>query len=119
MRWMPTSSADWRTLRRMVAACAWARTARRGAGCARAVPGTAVALTLDLGGIGHTFLTGHRLRLSVCSSAYPETFPNPGTGEPVTTNTAQPRVARQRVFHDFAHPSWLELPVVSLPSTEA
>jgi predicted acyl esterase len=83
------------------------------------VPGTAVALTLDLGGIGHTFLTGHRLRLSVCSSAYPETFPNPGTGEPVTTNTAQPRVARQRVFHDFAHPSWLELPVVSLPPTEA
>lgn len=83
------------------------------------VPGTTVALTLDLGGIGHTFLTGHRLRLSVCSSAYPETFPNPGTGESVTTNTAQPRVARQRVFHDFAHPSWLELPVVSLPPTEA
>ena len=74
---------------------------------------------LDLGGIGHTFMAGHRLRLSVCSSAYPEAFPNPGTGEPVTTSTAEPRVARQRVFHDGARPSWLELPVVSLPPTEA
>jgi hypothetical protein len=82
------------------------------------VPGVAVALTLDLGGIGHTFLAGHRLRLSVCSSAYPEAFPNPGTGEPVTTNTAEPRVARQRVFHDIARPSWLELPVVSLSSSK-
>jgi predicted acyl esterase len=54
----------------------------------------------------------------VCSSAYPEAFPNPGTGEPVTTNTAEPRVAHQRVFHDIARPSWLELPVVSLSSSK-
>lgn len=78
------------------------------------VPGTAVELMLDLGGIGHTFLVGHRLRLSVCSSAYPETFPNPGTGQPVTTNTAEPRLARQRVYHDHSRPSWLELPVLPL-----
>ena len=83
------------------------------------VPNTAVDLTLDLGGIGHTFLAGHQLRLSVCSSAYPEAFPNPGPGQPVTTNTAEPRVARQRVFHDAARPSWLELPVVLLPPTDA
>ncbi len=77
-------------------------------------PGTLVELILDLGGIGHTFLAGHRLRLSVCSSAYPEAFPNPGTGDPVTTNIKAPRVAQQSVFHDRAHPSCLELPVITL-----
>ena len=78
------------------------------------VPGTPVELSLGLGALGHTFLAGHRVRLSVCCSSFPETFPNPGTGEPVTTNTAAPRVARQSVFHDAARPSRLELPVVDV-----
>lgn len=77
-------------------------------------PGTPVELVLDLGALGHVFLPGHRLRLSICCSSFPETFPNPGTGEPVTTNTAAPRVARQTVFHDRVRSSHLELPVVEL-----
>ena len=79
-------------------------------------PGTPVELVLDLGALGHSFLPGHRLRLSVCCSSFPETFPNPGTGEPVTTNTAPPRVARQTVFHDNVRASFLELPVIELPA---
>jgi predicted acyl esterase len=53
----------------------------------------------------------------VCCSSFPETFPNPGTGEPVTTSTASPRVARQTVFHDATRASFLELPVIDLEAT--
>ena len=86
------------------------------------VPGAPMEIRLELGALGHVFRPGHRLRLSVCCSSFPETFPNPGTGEPVTTNTAAPRVARQTVFHDAARASFLELPVIDLdavPSTAA
>jgi putative CocE/NonD family hydrolase len=77
-------------------------------------PNTPVEVRIELSGVGHTVLRGHRLRLSVCSSAFPEMFPNPGTGELVTKNRALPRVARQRVWHDAAHPSHLELPLLEL-----
>jgi putative CocE/NonD family hydrolase len=86
------------------------------------VPGERMAITLDLGSLGHVFMPGHRLRLSVCCSSFPETFPNPGTGEPVTTNTSAPRVARQTVFHEATRVSFLELPVIDLgavPGTAA
>jgi putative CocE/NonD family hydrolase len=78
-------------------------------------PNTPVDVRIELSGVGHTVLPGHRLRLSVCSSAFPEMFPNPGTGELVTKNRELPRVARQRVWHDAAHPSHLELPLLELP----
>jgi len=84
------------------------------------VPGEPVEITVELGALGHVFRAGHRLRLSVCCSSFPETFPNPGTGQAVTTNTAAPRVACQTVFHDATRASFLQLPVVDLeaiPST--
>ena len=77
-------------------------------------PGTPVELVMPLEGLGHTFMPGHRIRLSICCSSFPETFPNPGTGEPVTTNMQPPRVARQSVFHDAVRASFLELPVLAL-----
>jgi len=81
------------------------------------VPGEPMEIVLDLGALGHLFRPGHRLRLSVCCSAFPEAFPNPGTGQPATTNTEEPRVARQTVFHHAARPSFLELPVIDLDAT--
>ena len=81
------------------------------------VPGEPMEIRLELGALGHVFRAGHRLRLSVCCSSFPETFPNPGTGEPVTTSTASPRVARQTVFHDATRASFLELPVIDLEAT--
>jgi putative CocE/NonD family hydrolase len=76
------------------------------------IPDEVIEIRVALLGIGHTFLSGHRLRLSICSSAYPEAFPNPGNGQPVTTNLEPPRRARQCVWHDTEHPSRLELPVL-------
>ena len=78
------------------------------------VPGKPMEVVLEFGALGHVFRPGHRLRLSLCCSSFPETFPNPGTGEPVTTSTAPPRVARQTVFHDAVRASFLEVPVIDM-----
>ena len=56
---------------------------------------------------------GHRLRLHVSSSSFPEWEPNPNTGQPVGLDTdADLRVAHQTVYHDAFHPSHLVLPVI-------
>jgi uncharacterized protein len=79
------------------------------------VPGKPVVLTLDFFDIGHTFQPGHRLRISVTSSSWPWTHPNPNTGHPIATDTAPPRPARQTIFHDRSRPSHLLLPVMPEP----
>ena len=62
---------------------------------------------------------GHRLRLHVSSSSFPEWEPNPNTGRPVGVDTdADLRPAHQQVFHDARHPSRLVLPVIP-PQGEA
>ncbi len=60
--------------------------------------------------MGHTFLPGHRFRLEISSSAYPEVSPNPNTGNPIETDT-QWEVAQQTIYHDSAHPSAVIVPV--------
>lgn len=92
--------------------------ARYRAGYAREVPltpGRTEEYRLEFFGIGHTFLPGHRVRVSLSSSAYPWFNPNPGTGNPIATDTAPPRVARQTIFHDRTRPSRLLLPVIPGP----
>jgi uncharacterized protein len=79
-------------------------------------PGEVATLRLRLGGIGHTFLTGHRLRLSVTSSAYPRMAPNPNTGGPIADDMQPPRIARQEVLHEAAWASHLVLPCLALPA---
>lgn len=78
-------------------------------------PGEVASLTLRFGGLGHSFLAGHRLRLSVTSSAYPRMSPNPNTGGQIADDTQLPRVARQHVLHDVDWSSHLLLPCMSLP----
>ncbi len=39
------------------------------------------AIAVDLGQVGYRVASGHRLRVQVCSSDYPEFVPQPGTGE--------------------------------------
>lgn len=73
-------------------------------------PGQPAVLRLRLGGIGHTLMPGHRLRLSVTSSAYPRMAPNPNTGDPIADDASPPRIAGQQVLHQTLHPSHLVLP---------
>ncbi|MEU8243021.1 CocE/NonD family hydrolase [Actinoplanes missouriensis] len=44
-------------------------------------PGTAFAVTIDMGHLGYRLAAGHALRLTVASSDAPEFVPAPGTGE--------------------------------------
>lgn len=64
---------------------------------------------IDLWSTSNVFLPGHRLRVHVTSSSFPRWDRNLNTG-----NQRSPRVevARQRVYHDDEHPSYIELPVV-------
>jgi putative CocE/NonD family hydrolase len=75
-------------------------------------PGETTALRINLLEIGHTLRTGHRLRLSVFSSAYPFISVNPNTGLDIATDDSPPRRARQTVRHGVTHPSVLTLEVL-------
>jgi uncharacterized protein len=78
-------------------------------------PGELAELRVRLMGIGHAFLPGHRIRLSVCGTAYPDIFPNPHSGACRATDRSEPRVATQWLHHDATHPSRLVLPVLAWP----
>jgi putative CocE/NonD family hydrolase len=76
-------------------------------------PGAAYPFTIDLVATSVLLPAGHRLRLLVSSSSFPEWEPNPNTGAPIGTDTAADlRVARQTVFHDARHPSRVILPII-------
>jgi uncharacterized protein len=78
-------------------------------------PGKVERYRLSLGEIGHQLATGHRIRLSITSSAYPMISINPNTGNPIATDTAVPVRAMQTIFHDRRRSSRLLLPIVTLP----
>ncbi|MBM3762310.1 MAG: CocE/NonD family hydrolase [Acidobacteria bacterium] len=65
---------------------------------------------VDMAGTANTFLPGHRIRVDITSSNYPQFDRNPNTGEPLGS-AAKPRVALQTVFHG----SSIVLPVVTNP----
>lgn len=87
-------------------------------GMRRLVPGTAEPdgdgvrkVAVDLWPAGHRFKAGHRIRVQVCSGAYPRVARNSGTGEPIGTGTTMVTAA-QEVFHEPGRPSAIILPVV-------
>jgi putative CocE/NonD family hydrolase len=70
-----------------------------------------LAVDVELFPTAYRFRAGHRLRLQVAGGAFPRFARNLGTGEPFATATTG-EVCRFEVFHDPAHPSRLELPVL-------
>lgn len=74
-------------------------------------PGETYAIRVELLPTSNVFLAGHRLRLEVSSSNYPQYDLNPNTGaEPGTARFYTP--ATNRVLHDREHPSALVVQVV-------
>jgi uncharacterized protein len=57
----------------------------------------------------YRFKAGHRIRVQVCSGAFPRYARNPGTGEPIAAATTL-KAADQAVYHDPAHRSAVILP---------
>ena len=74
-------------------------------------PGTAYELTVPLNPTGVLFGKGHRIRLDVSSSDFPNFDRNHNTGRDFWSD-AELRPANQTVFHDAKRPSRLILPVI-------
>ncbi len=74
-------------------------------------PGEVCEFNIDLWSIANCFLPGHRIRLEIAGSDFPEFSRNNQTGGSIADDT-ELRIARQTVFHDRLHPSRLVLPVM-------
>ena len=74
-------------------------------------PGTPYEYTIRLNPTGMLFRRGHRIRLDVSSSDFPNFDRNHNTGADFWSDP-ELRVAHQTVLHDPEHPSRLVLPVI-------
>ncbi len=74
-------------------------------------PGKVYELKIDLVGTSNVFLKGHRIRVDVTSSHFPQFDRNPNTGEAFGLS-ANRRVAKQTIYHAGAQASHIVLPVV-------
>jgi putative CocE/NonD family hydrolase len=69
--------------------------------------------TITLNPTGNRFLTGHRIRVDIQSSDFPNFDRNHNTGGDDYHDSAL-AVANQTVFHDADHPSHVVLPVIPI-----
>jgi putative CocE/NonD family hydrolase len=74
-------------------------------------PGKPYEFVVDMVGTAVVFQQGHRIRVDITSSNFPQFDRNLNTGEPLGKGTA-PRVAQQTVWHSPERPSAIVLPVV-------
>ena len=81
-------------------------------------PGEVYEFEVDLVGTANVFLPGHRIRIDITSSHFPQFDRNPNTGEPFGTS-AKVRVAQQTIFHTAQRASHILLPVVPVPKKQS
>ena len=74
-------------------------------------PGKVYKFEIDLWSTSNCFLKGHRIRVEVASSNFPQFDRNPNTGNPFGKD-AELQVAHQTVYHDGDHPSHIVLPII-------
>jgi putative CocE/NonD family hydrolase len=74
-------------------------------------PGEIYRFEIDLVGTSVEFQEGHRIRVLVTSSHFPQFDRNPNTGAPFGTS-AEVRVAKQTIHHDAERASHVVLPVI-------
>jgi uncharacterized protein len=74
-------------------------------------PDTVYQYTITVWPASNLFRAGHRIRLEISSSDFPQFDPNPNTGSWLGESTVT-RIAHQIVLHDAQHPSALVLPVI-------
>jgi uncharacterized protein len=75
-------------------------------------PGEVYELVVSLSPVVHRFRLGHRIRVTVASSSFPNFLPNAGTAEPPYL-ASKAVVAENAVHHDAARPSSVSLPVLA------
>jgi hypothetical protein len=74
-------------------------------------PGAVLPYTIDLWYTSQVFRLGHRIALSIASSAFPKFDRNLNTGEDLAASSRL-ATADQTVYHTAATPSALILPVI-------
>ena len=74
-------------------------------------PGKVYQYTIAVWPTSNLFRAGHRIRLEISSSDFPQFDPNPNTGSWLGDSTTT-QIAHQTVLHDVEHPSVLVLPLV-------
>lgn len=74
-------------------------------------PGEVNEYIIKLETVSQLFRKGHRIRLDVSSSSFPEYDRNLNTGNPPGED-AQGITARQSIFHESKYSSYIDLPVV-------
>ncbi len=74
-------------------------------------PGQPYKFSVNLMYTSHVFKAGHRIRVSITSSAFPDVDRNPNTGHPFGDD-AELLSASQTLYHDERHPSLVMLPVI-------
>jgi putative CocE/NonD family hydrolase len=76
-------------------------------------PGKVYELSINLLATSNVFLPGHRIRLEVSSSNFPQFNRNSNTGGHIPAETGeQYRTAINRIYHEEAYPSHLILPII-------
>jgi putative CocE/NonD family hydrolase len=77
-------------------------------------PGRAYEFEVDMAGTANVFKPGHRIRVDITSSNFPQFDRNPNTGDDLGSSE-RVRTAKQTVYHGGTHASHIVLPVVPLP----
>ena len=73
-------------------------------------PGTSYEYAIDLGFTANVFREGHRIRLDISSSTFPQLARNHNTGNDPATD-GEIEVATQTIHHDADRPAFVELSV--------
>lgn len=76
-------------------------------------PGDVEVYEIDMWSTSNVFKKGHRIRVAIASSDYPNTDLNPNAFIDLSDATeADYVIADQTVFHDALRPSFIELPII-------
>jgi putative CocE/NonD family hydrolase len=70
-------------------------------------PGEVYPITIELFATSNLFKKGHRIRVDVSSSDYPDYDPNPNTGQLYMSG-------HTGIYHDKEHPSHIILPIIPI-----
>ncbi len=74
-------------------------------------PNEVYEFTIEMMPTANVFLPGHRIRVDITSSSFPQFNRNPNTGEDLG-KSATTRIAEQTIFHGSERASYINLPMV-------
>ncbi len=76
-------------------------------------PGKPEKVDISMEWMGHTFLPGTRIRITLRGTNFPLIDPNPNTNEPIHYATKLERT-KLHIYHTETMPSWIEVPTISI-----